>query len=352
MTGVAPSVPTTHIDPTAGGPREVELKYAVSDLVTLRAGLDGDRIGSLRAGDWRLVEVEDRYLDTAAGALKTAGYGVRLRYTPGGASVLTVKSSSAGDGGANGALHDRLELEAPAGPRLDPTTWPQSEARAIVERITDGERLRTLFVVHQRREERPLSADGSDAVAATLTLDAAEVRLRGRVIGSFDSLEVESADGSTDALNEVARALESTGLIEAERRNKEEIARGYVAALADEAAREAALRAAIPKTPGIGADDPLAEAGRKVLRLHFLRMLASEPGTRRGDVVEPLHKMRVATRRMRAVWRVFDGAYKPRIEKRSVARLRTVATALGVVRDLDVQLEALAAHRDTLTSAA
>src|SRR6185503_10016175 len=65
---------------------------------------------------------------------------------------------------------------------------------------------------------------------------------------------------------------------------------------------------------------------------------------------EGVHKMRVATRRMRAAWRVFDGAYPPKVAKRYVAELREVAQALGAVRDLDVQLDRLAAYREHLTS--
>lgn len=57
--------------------------------------------------------------------------------------------------------------------------------------------------------------------------------------------------------------------------------------------------------------------------------------------------MRVATRRMRSVWRVFDGAYRPKVQRRYVRELRTVASALGAVRDLDVQLAALDAWQVT-----
>jgi CHAD domain-containing protein len=100
-----------------------------------------------------------------------------------------------------------------------------------------------------------------------------------------------------------------------------------------------------PRNPGIAADDALAEAGRKVLRMHLLRMFVAEPGARAGEGTEGVHKMRVATRRMRAAWRVFDGSYRPRLQKRYVGELRDVAQALGTVRDLDVQLERLAAYR-------
>src|SRR5262249_45691277 len=78
------------------------------------------------------------------------------------------------------------------------------------------------------------------------------------------------------------------------------------------------------------------------------RMLAMEPGTRSGADPEDLHKMRVATRRMRAAWRVFDGAYQPSRQRRYVAELKEVATALGAVRDLDVQIDGLKAYRKAL----
>ena len=58
------------------------------------------------------------------------------------------------------------------------------------------------------------------------------------------------------------------------------------------------------------ADDHVAEAGRKVLRFHLARMLDYEAGTRSGEDAEDLHKMRVATRRQRAAWRVFGEAFR------------------------------------------
>jgi CHAD domain-containing protein len=73
-------------------------------------------------------------------------------------------------------------------------------------------------------------------------------------------------------------------------------------------------------------------------------MLEREAGTLSGEEMEELHRMRVATRRMRAAWRLFGDAYKPKAERRYVRELRTVAASLGAVRDLDVLLENLAAY--------
>ncbi len=107
----------------------------------------------------------------------------------------------------------------------------------------------------------------------------------------------------------------------------------------------------VGKTPGVQGDDTLAEAGRKVLRFHLARMLAREPGTRAGDDPEELHAMRVATRRMRAAWRVFGDAYRPGRTRRYRRDLRDVAARLGAVRDLDVLLEGLEAYAKGVSAA-
>jgi CHAD domain-containing protein len=95
----------------------------------------------------------------------------------------------------------------------------------------------------------------------------------------------------------------------------------------------------VGKTPGVLASDNVAEAGRKVLRFHLARMIAREPGTREGTDPEELHSMRVATRRMRAAWRVFGDGFRPDRTRRHRKRLREVAGRLGAVRDLDVLIE-------------
>ena len=95
----------------------------------------------------------------------------------------------------------------------------------------------------------------------------------------------------------------------------------------------------VGKTPGVTADDTLAEAGRKVLRFHLARMIAREAGTRAGEDPEELHSMRVATRRMRAAWRVFGDAYPPGRTSATVVSCAMSRAQLGAVRDLDVLLE-------------
>lgn len=341
--------------PVTTVPHEVELKYRVTDLAGLRAWLEG---GWSEALPWavlgapRIKAVEDRYFDTLRGALRHHGFGARLRRV-GGRYTVTVKSLAADEldeadaapaDGPDDPVHRRIELEGPATGRLDPRTWPSSPARELIDELRGAARLRGRFTIRQLREVREVTGEGG---AAELSLDEVRVIAGRSVVGTFAELEVESTGGSLDLLAGVARALATTGLVAASSRSKESQARAMVEReLASERRRRLPR---VPRTPGVTADDTLAESGRKVLRMHLARMLAAEAGTRRGDDIEELHRMRVATRRMRSVWRVFDGAYRPKVQRRYVRELRMVASALGGVRDLDVQLEALdgwAAERD------
>ena len=112
------------------------------------------------------------------------------------------------------------------------------------------------------------------------------------------------------------------------------------------AAQAAVERLAIARNPEVAADDPWAEAGRKILRFHLSRMLARVPGTIAGDDTEEVHAMRVAARRIRAGWRVFGDGFERPVVRDHVRQLRRLGDQLGEVRDLDVQIGILAVFRD------
>ena len=100
--------------------------------------------------------------------------------------------------------------------------------------------------------------------------------------------------------------------------------------------------------PGLEPDDPMSEAGRKIFRFHYRRMLYNEPGTRLGEDIEALHDMRVATRRMRSAFRVFGDYYTPKAVAAYVKGLKRTGRALGPVRDLDVFRAKLTAYVSSL----
>lgn len=116
---------------------------------------------------------------------------------------------------------------------------------------------------------------------------------------------------------------------------------------ADQAKSELLPYPGLIESPGVLVDDTLAEAGRKVMRYHFARMISHETGTRLGENIEELHKMRVATRRMRAAYLVFSDYYQPQSIKVHLKGLRATGRALGQVRDLDVFIEKARKYQET-----
>jgi CHAD domain-containing protein len=369
---------TVETIPAQTDPLEVELKYAVRDVEAVRELLDHQLDPGIAAGPWSTRNDEDAYIDTADDAVATAGFGARLRRR-GSRFTLSLKSRGnlgpepgEGDSEQEGsaALHRRVEIEGLAGRSLDPRDWPESAARERLLGIVGEAPLQIRFVVQQRRSVRKLRDE--DGHAAEVSLDEVRVRSRGKEVGNFAALEVEAIGDSRELLDQMASDLEASGLVEPERRSKEVIAAqlvegaprsdtgdgsgeeqasGAMQGEADELGPPEDGLPKPPKSPGVRVDDTLGAAGRKVLSMHLMRMLACEPGTRSGETAEDLHKMRVATRRMRAAWRVFDGAYRPKLQKRYVRELRETATALGEVRDLDVQIEGLDAYANSLSPA-
>ena len=298
--------------------QELELKFLVEDVAAAQAWL-GRRLGA-QPDDWRTVQITDRYFDTADGALSAAGYGARLRRT-GRQTVVTVKS----DLEVVGGLHRRLELEAPATRSLDPLKWPDSEPRSRVIEVAGERRLIEQFAVNQQRRELKASVAGA---VVLVSLDEAQVFAAGRTAGELHQLEVELVSGDEAALRSLGDEITAAGVGQPESRSKLVIAAGMAQAAAH----------VLPS-------DTMAGAGRIVLRKQLLRMLEREPAARAGDVLA-IKQMRVATRRMRAAWRVFGAAYRKSARRRYVLELRRVARALGDVRDRDVLLERLPERAD------
>ena len=79
-------------------PVEVELKYRVVDQAGAERYLVADQVGSFTAGPAaRASQFEDRYVDTADGALARAGFAVRLRRS-GRDTVVSVKALARTEG--------------------------------------------------------------------------------------------------------------------------------------------------------------------------------------------------------------------------------------------------------------
>jgi CHAD domain-containing protein len=89
----------------------------------------------------------------------------------------------------------------------------------------------------------------------------------------------------------------------------------------------------------ISATQPFADTQFALLRRYFAAVLEKEPMVRAGSVAA-VHEMRVATRHLDVLLRLFSG-YGPRWAVESRGTLRSLISALGKVRDCDVQTEYL-----------
>jgi CHAD domain-containing protein len=101
----------------------------------------------------------------------------------------------------------------------------------------------------------------------------------------------------------------------------------------------------------VTADDNMAEAGRKILLAEFVKMLQHETGSRSGEDIEDVHQMRVATRRMRSLFRLLRPYYKRSAVQPYKTELRHLAWTLGAVRDLDVLIDDIRTYQATLEPA-
>src|SRR5215510_13740517 len=138
---------------------EVELKYRMTDVATGERLLAADELAGFQAiGPAERVEQRDRYLDTADGALESAGYAGRLRTTASG-TILTLKGLERHDDG--GAKQRREELEGPADPSQPPSDWPPSAARDAVIEIAGDRRLEDLVSLRQVRQKRDYARNGT-----------------------------------------------------------------------------------------------------------------------------------------------------------------------------------------------
>ncbi|MGD0247668.1 MAG: CHAD domain-containing protein [Candidatus Limnocylindrales bacterium] len=341
-------------------------------------------------GPVRSVRVEDRYVDSADWALARAGFAARLRKTSGGTEISLKAQNASG-----GRLQRRQEIEGPADEGLVPADWPASQARTVILELCGSGALVELLTIRQMRRVRPLKAG---ATRAELSLDEVEVAGQGRLLDSFQELEVELKRGDETPLTGLVKVFDRDAGLRPVSRSKlaravkairkampsmpQELQQRWLAAppellaskpRAPRAAGEATHQDAAdagptmigtdspaeaetatrpdvgpgpgPRALGVVAEDSMPEAARKVLSFHFSKMQRREAGTRNGVDAEQLHDMRVATRRMRAAWRVFDGAFKASKTKKLRRRVETLADRLGEVRDLDVLIEGLEAYR-------
>jgi CHAD domain-containing protein len=324
--------------------REVERKYAADDgfelppLTELMAGADGrrDGIAPVAEGEPVRQRLAATYFDTADLRLAAAGLTLRRR-TGGGDAGWHLKVPAGPD--------TRSEVRLPLGrgartvpARLRQMVWAQSLGsglRPVAEIVTD-------------RTVRRL-ADVTGRVVAEVADDRVTARRLPPADGaagaasSWREIEVELRGGGVDLLAAVDARLRERGLSEAPGASK--------------------LARVLGVAPGAGAGgdgnltagSPAGEALLVHLREQVAQVRAQDLPVRL-DAADAVHKMRVATRRLRSALTTFKPLFDPAVARPLRGELKWLAGELGAARDAEVMRDrvrtAVEAEAETLEAGA
>ena len=299
---------------------EVELKLAVTPEDAAKLG----RLPPVRSAlTGRAVtrHMHAVYYDTADLALKAHGMALRLR-REGARWVQTLK----GGGRVEGGLHQREEHETPVPAAvLDYPALATWGIGALLGDPAQRTSLQPVFTCDFKRTTRHLALD--DGTRIELCTDSGTIAA-GEAIGPISEIELELKAGSPERLIGFALALLEAVDLRLEPRSKAE--RGYALA---QPRPPAPVKAS---APALEAGMSVTDAFRAVVFSCVAHLQANEAGAIAGADIEYLHQARVALRRLRSAFSVFNRAFPRAAVQDPLVELRWLGGCLGPARDWDV----------------
>ncbi|MBI1965408.1 MAG: CHAD domain-containing protein [Betaproteobacteria bacterium] len=301
-------------------PIELELKLRVPSGSVRRLSAHRLLKGAAGASKRRLHSV---YFDTPKLELWRQGIALRLR-RDGERWFQAVK----GGGTALAGLHRRVEDEVEvAGPALDLSRIVHDELAGLFSSERLRARLKPVFVADFIRSSRLLEMDSGARVEASI--DRGLIRSGSRAERVVE-LELELKSGPPRHLYEFALKLVRDLPLSVENRSKAE--RGYALCRGKGPKPVKARPASL--SPAFSA----GEAFKAVMQAGLAHLQANAHGMLAGGDLEYLHQMRVALRRLRSAFSVFEPFMPGVAVAPMVTELKWLASSLGPARDWDVFL--------------
>ncbi|MEV0633650.1 CYTH and CHAD domain-containing protein [Streptomyces sp. NPDC050619] len=226
----------------------------------------------------------------------------------------------------------RDEIQAPLS-----DTVPRTLTGLVRSRVRDTA-LAPVVRLRSERDVRDL-VDADGGLLAEVSVDAVRAeRLTGEGgSAQWTEIEVELADGGDPAfLDKVEKRLRKAGVRPSASASK--LAR----ALAETAPKKKKRKVRSPQPPVTAGDHVLA-----YVRAQRDAIVELDPAVRR-DVFDSVHRMRVATRRMRSAFRSYGKVLDRAVTDPIGEELKWLAGELGVDRDQEVLTERLTAGLDEL----
>jgi CHAD domain-containing protein len=222
----------------------------------------------------------------------------------------------------NGKNVWELELPADEGVRTvsdpgGPSKPPRGLSDLLLGVLRDRE-VAPVATHRTRRSTRRARMNGHDV--ALVALDSIAVMDGRRVASKLSRIDVELMVDARSAEKRLVKVLEKAGASQREEEDAAEPQHG----------------------------DSALEQVRTMLDRQLRELIRHDPGTRLGSDPEDLHRMRVATRRARAMLRAGGPLLDPTWSEPLRDELKWLGSALGDVRDLDVLLAHLNAPMNEL----
>ncbi|HEX3721310.1 MAG TPA: CHAD domain-containing protein, partial [Nitrolancea sp.] len=270
------------------------------------------------------IEQLNTYFDTDDWRIYRAGYALRLRRRNDRAE-FTLKSidprhsaySARREVTQRLPLLDNIEVE-----QLDGVVGDRVQAlrgkRSINPLFTEITRRQPYGLWYDSGRIGELSLDNTTFIGETFDDQSQLLRI-----------EIESANGEIERLQPFVEQIRADLMLTAASASK------FVTGLSIH--RLEPVEPVTPASLSFDQSSSIVEVAYAILARQLTEFIRREPGTRLGDDIEELHDMRVAARRLRAALSLFS-AFLPAEFDYVGEELRWVASALGEVRDLDVQL--------------
>ncbi|MFG2892872.1 CHAD domain-containing protein [Streptomyces sp. NPDC048248] len=327
--------------------REVERKYEATDDTELPDLTGVNRVAAVVEQGTETLDAT--YYDTAGNRL--AADGITLRRRTGGkdAGWHLKLPVPAGDSASAGSGQARDEVRAPL------SDAPPKELTGLVRSRVRGRALLPVVRLRTRRTTRllqdaagtPLAEVATDAVWARRAGPAGEEdAAQGEV--RWHEIEVEltgAAGGDEGLLDDVGQALAAAGVRPARAASKlaRALAETAPAAYGDPGRAGAPVKTGAPSKVGKPRKAARRTAGDVVLAYvaeQVRAIVERDPAVRR-DLPDSVHRMRVATRRLRSVFRSSTKVLDRAVTQPLGVELKWLAAELGVDRDREVLTERL-----------
>jgi len=298
--------------PPPAAPDEIEVKFALTDAAEA-ALANHPLLRSPGAAKPVGRRESTTYYDTAGGALAGLGASFRVRWAA-GRHVQTLKLRD----GTGPFARGEWEWTLP-GPQPDPAHLAETPLGGAPGPLLP------LFAVEVTRRARVIAYDGA---AIELVLDRGTLRAGGRE-EPIREMELELKRGDPSALLRLARVLQTDlGLVLGAEAKSDRGRR-----LLSGRPRPVERGGAVTFPAGI-----VAAGAFRAIALSTLALLTANQPAAAAGVMEGVHQMRVAIRRLRALLALFRPHLDPEAEARWSEGLRALGRVLGEARDWDVFL--------------